>query len=542
MSKPIAYLQRGLFVPAVWCEANPWIFAPFTFEFKNKVDFGFGYDQAITEVQEVKMYQKVGEFYEFNRGDLAKLGQLFSPHFEIVDQRSNVPIGINLEFRATLREHQKPVVKEFIEPNLGGVIMAPPGFGKTVLMCCLVSLYAQKTLLLVNKIDLKDQFMTTMRNMTNLNELEAEAGIPLMGELSFDKEGNPVTYPITVSTYQLLIAGEDRIHKIRNTFGLMMVDECHRAPANSLTRIITQTNPYIRLGVSATPKRKDKYHLLLPDLIGPVRASSKIKGELEKVRLVKGIFVKMGKANWSAMVSILLKNPGRNQTIMEKVIEDIQIGHRVCVLTDRKEHCKLMSDLLQANGILCDYLTSDNPETDEKATPAQRKAGLKSREGVKARLNALDECIKLLSEQTEIIGDDWEGILSWEDLLPVIDMLTPELKSKALAMYSNRLDCVVATKQLLGEGSDIPCLSSLHIVSPCANEVNYEQYIGRVQREFLRKRMPVVTYYADNGAGGAGMLSGCWKKFKKWSIDKLHCPVEGPDAKGIVDPDQGGVI
>lgn len=544
MSKPKAYLQRGLFVPASWVQANPWILTHFTYTFKNKVDFGFGFENALVENIEIPMYRQVGEFVEFSRGDLTKIGGLFGEHFEIVDKRANVPLNIPLEFRASLRPTQKPVVRQFIDPNIGGIIQAPPGFGKTVVMCCLVSLLKMKTLLLVNKIDLKDQFMETVRGMTNLNELEAEAGKPLMGELSYDKNGNPVSFPITVSTYQLLIAGEgdERIHKIRDEFGLIMVDECHRSPAASLTKIILNTNPTLRIGVSATPKRKDKYHILLPDLIGPVRASSAIKGELEKVRIVKGVFLKMGRPNWTAMVGALLKNTARNKIILDKVVEDIEQGHRVCVLTERKEHCRTFNDLLLAQGIRSDYLTSDNPKTDEDATGPQKKAGLKSVEGVKARLNALDECIKLLASQTEII-DEWEAILTWEDLLPVIDQLSPELKSKALKIYENRLDCVVATSKLLGEGSDIPCLSSLHIVFPCANEVNYTQFIGRIQREFLRKRMPIVTYYADSGAGGAGPLTGCWKKFKKWSSETLKCPVEGPETGKMVDLDEtGGLI
>lgn len=545
MSKGVAYLQRGLFVPATWVKANPWILSHFTYEFKNRVDFGFGFENAMVEHVEIPMYREVGEFYEFSRGDLTKIGNLFGEHFEIVDQRSNVQLNLPLVFKASLREGQKPVVKTFINPNIGGIIQAPPGFGKTVVMSCLVSLLGLKVILLVNKIDLKDQFMQTMRDMTNLNELEAEQGKELMGELSFDKNGDPVTFPITVSTYQLLIAGEgeERIHKIRNEFGLIMVDECHRAPAASLTKIVLNTNPMLRIGVSATPKRKDKYHILLPDLIGPVRASSLIKGDLEKARLVKGIFLKMGRPNWNGMVGALLKNTARNKIILDKVMEDIEQGHRVCVLTERKEHCRVFNALLQAEGVRSDYLTSENPKTDEEATGPQRKAGLKSVEGVKARLNALDECVKLLSSQTEII-DEWDAILNWEDLLPVIDQVSPELKARAMAIYENRLDCVVATSKLLGEGSDIPCLSSLHIVFPCANEVNYTQFVGRIQREFLRKRMPIVTYYADSGAGGAGPLTGCWKKFKKWSLENLKCPVEGPETSKLVDldEDKGGLV
>ena len=68
---------------------------------------------------------------------------------------------INIKFSSDLRDNQKPVVKKFLEAaeeRGGGVISVPCGFGKTVLALYLVAALKVKTLVIVHKEFLMDQW------------------------------------------------------------------------------------------------------------------------------------------------------------------------------------------------------------------------------------------------------------------------------------------------------------------------------------------------------------------------------------------------
>lgn len=521
MDKPKAFLRQGLLVPWDYIRDNPGMLAHFTYSFKERVQFGWDFEDAYTVEKDVHTFRRVGEHYEFARGDLQKVYRLFGSHFDIVDQRSNVPLGFSLSFVGRLKEDQKEGLKAFINPNLGGLFVAAPGYGKTVVMTAYVTLMQLKTLLLVNKVDLKDQFIERLRAMTNIDDLEKSMGQKLAGELHY-KNGKAVTYPITVTTYQLIIQEPERLAQISNEFGLVLVDECHRAPADSLTRIIRGMNPQLFMGVSATPRRKDSYHRLLPDLLGPVRFRSAQKNSCS-VEILPGEHFNVNKnCSWPTIINVLCKNLKRNRKIVDSAVESItENGHRVLILTDRVEHCDLLHKLLKDQGIKVARLYG----VSEKDL----------RKSVIERLNNLDNAISYFREQTvEAEKVDWLKVLTWEDFETQLHLLdvTAELLGKIQDYKDTALDCLVATSKLFAEGSDIPCISHLFMVTPTANDAHIEQAIGRVQREFLRKQPPKVTYLADSGHG---LLYGCAKKFRKTCTEMLGYTVE--DASSNIQED-----
>jgi superfamily II DNA or RNA helicase len=524
LDKPNAILSSALSVPYQWVHENPGILAQFTYAFKEKVDFGWNVEDSYELITDVPMYQRVGDYYEFARGNLEKIYSLFGGRFNIIDQRCNVPLGVPLTFKGTLKDDQKEGLRTFIEPNIGGIFQAAPGYGKTVVMVAYVTLVQQKTLLLVNKTDLKHQFVKRARDMTNLLDIEAETGGKVIGELSFDKHGNPITYPITVSTYQLIAYDYARLEKIRNMFGLVLVDECHRAPADCLTRIIKGMNPLLFMGVSATPWRKDGYHRLLPDLVGPVRFKSTNKNTAE-VEIARGRHYSINKhAAWPTIIGIITKDMTRNRKIVDNVTKDVQAGRKVIVLSDRVEHCEVLFNLLKAEGIKAAWLTGG--------------ADQKLRDDIINKLDALNNAIQYVRDQTVNAEEvDWDEVLTWEDFNREILKLdlSPELTFEIQKIEEERRDCLCATAKLFGEGSDIPALDTLHIVCPTSNQGFIEQAIGRVQREYPRKKLTKVVFIADSGHG---ILYGCAKKVRKVCSELLNYTVTDQKA----DPTQKEII
>ena len=60
---------------------------------------------------------------------------------------------------------------------------------------------------------------------------------------------------ITVAMIQSLTRS-DEIDKIANSFGTIIVDECHHIPAKSFREAIVNFNSFYLYGLTATPKRK----------------------------------------------------------------------------------------------------------------------------------------------------------------------------------------------------------------------------------------------------------------------------------------------
>jgi superfamily II DNA or RNA helicase len=497
-----AILAAGLYVPSAWVHSNPGILANFTYKFEEEVSFGWDIDDKMVLETEVPMYRRVGEYYEFARGDLKKIFDLFSGSFEIEDRRSNVPIEEDLKFVGKLRPAQKEGLKVYLDPAIGGIFQAKPAFGKTVVMVALICLLQQHTLLLVNKVDLKDQFISRVREHTNIDELEKQLGRKLIGELSYDGDSNPITYPLTVATYQLIIQSPERLKSISNRFGLVLVDECHRAPAESLTRVIRGLNPQLFGGVSATPFRKDGYHKLLPDLLGPVRYISSDTNSCDVEVLKGGHFPLPKVVSWPKVISILTKNPARNRKIVEKALALIQNeGRKALILTDRVEHSEILYTLLKNEGARAARITRENSS--------------KERDQITSQIGALTTAIQYLNDQT-VEGEkiEWEEVLTWEAFFEAIKSLnlTMEVKAEIQKIYNERLDVLVTTTKLFSEGTDVPPIDTLLIACPTANKAFIEQAIGRVQRVYLRKKSPKCILIQDSGHG---ILYGCAKATKK---------------------------
>jgi superfamily II DNA or RNA helicase len=499
-----AILADALYVPKVWVEEHPGVLQSFTYRFEQKVDFGYNDEEDNPILEEfIKTYRIVGEYYAFCRGDLEKLHNLFSD-FEFDDRRTNKPLEIDLKFTGTLRDDQKLGLKTFIDPNLGGIFQAKPGYGKTVVMVAYTTMLKQNMLLLVEKIDLKDQFIERLRSFTNINELEEASGKKLVGELTF-KDGEPVYYPITVTTYQLLIRDIiPRLKSIQNLFGLVMVDECHLAPAASLTKIIQHMNPLVFVGVSATPKRKDNYHILLPDLIGPVRFISAMKNTC-KIIVISGTFyefkdsVAANTMSFPSVVSMISKTKSRNEKIITNIIADLNTHRRILVLSERVDHVNLLSKMLVERGIAAAGITGTMKVAD--------------RNSIIDRLYGIEKAIAYVQDYLPP-NVDLEDIKTWPDFLEELKKydLKSDILDKVNEIYNHKIDCIVATKQLFSLGTDIPCIDTLHITCPSANPVYLEQGIGRIQRDYPRKQEPKALYYAD---GGLGILYGCNNIFRR---------------------------
>lgn len=156
------------------------------------------------------------------------------------------------EFNLDLRDAQAKAVNAYIsqlEKNSGGdgMIVMPTGSGKTITGLKIASLLGYKTLVVVNKDDLiagwKDDAKLCFGEKFKCGLIKAK---------KFD-----LGEQITLATIQTLAKlPEEKLNIVKNYFNVVIVDEQHRAAANSYS-FISNLPAYYRLGFTATDMRND---------------------------------------------------------------------------------------------------------------------------------------------------------------------------------------------------------------------------------------------------------------------------------------------
>jgi DNA excision repair protein ERCC-3 len=183
---------------------------------------------------------------------------LYEAGYPVVDDRdleSGDPLDV--ELTADLREYQREWVDRFVEKK-SGVLVAPPGAGKTVTAIGVLSAVAGETLVLVPSRELAAQWREELLAHTTLSPAD-------IGEYH---GGAKEVRPVTIATYQT--AGMDRHRSLFDSreWGLVVYDEVHHIPSPIHRRSADLQSKH-RLGLSATPVREDDREREIFTLVGP---------------------------------------------------------------------------------------------------------------------------------------------------------------------------------------------------------------------------------------------------------------------------------
>jgi len=171
------------------------------------------------------------------------------------DLESGDDLDVGLHLR--LREYQREWVERFEERG-AGVLVGPPGSGKTVAAMGCVEAVGGETLVLVPSRELATQWREELHQHTTL-------GAEQIGEYH---GGTKEIRPVTVATYQT--AGMDRHRQLFDDreWGLVVYDEVHHVPAPIHRRSVDLQSKH-RLGLTASPVRGDDREEEIFTLVGP---------------------------------------------------------------------------------------------------------------------------------------------------------------------------------------------------------------------------------------------------------------------------------
>ena len=172
--------------------------------------------------------------------------ELFGPAKNIKITEGN---DINLEFKGTLRETQIPVVNKYldhIKNGGGGLLELPCGFGKTSIGLNLVSRLNKKTLVIVHKEFLMNQWIERIEQFLP----NARIG-KIQGQI-IDIDGKDIVLAMLQS-----LSMKDYPSSLFDSFGFTIIDEVHHISSEVFSCALFKLVTKYMLGLSATMNRKD---------------------------------------------------------------------------------------------------------------------------------------------------------------------------------------------------------------------------------------------------------------------------------------------
>ncbi len=359
----------------------------------------------------------------------------------------------NITFNGSLEADQdravSSIVRDYEAGNLGGILQAAPGFGKTVCTLALVARLNVPTLVVVHKDFLVRQWVKRIKRFLP----DAKVGIAQQKKCEY--KGKHIVIGMVDS-----IADRQYDTSFYNHFGLVVTDEVHRIGAATWSSVPPRFPARYRLGISATPRRKDGAQDVFFNHIGPIvfkgsveRLPCKVKRVFSPYRLPHNKDFNETLLHKTQLLRMLCANGARNQLIVDQIVRAVEAKRKVMVLSERLDtHLRKLHDRLMA-------------KWPEEKGPAPSCSFF---------IGGLTEEQQEAAEEAQVI---------------------------------------FATAQLVTEGLDIPAIDTLILATPLSD---IEQAVGRIQRPCYGKKEPIVVDIHDDNVPLARRLGNSrWKFYKK---------------------------
>jgi hypothetical protein len=266
---------------------------------------------------------------------------------------NNIPEGqdINVNFAFNLFERQlKPVeiaLKKYEEVG-GGILHLQCGFGKTILACYLISKLKKKTLVVVHKEFLLNQWIE------RINQSLPDATIGVIQGDKYDVEGKDIVIGMLQTLWN-----KDFPYNAFDCFGHVVIDECHRISSEKFSRSLFRINSKYMLGLSATPTRQDGLTKVLKWHINDIIFSMKVKNDndVDVERMIihskdegykRELVDFRGRVLMSTMINNIAYFKVRTYAIIKLIVDTLNEHNerQILLLSDRKQQLKDIYDII----------------------------------------------------------------------------------------------------------------------------------------------------------------------------------------------------
>lgn len=366
------------------------------------------------------------------------------------DDKTNPGQEIEVGFNGTLHEEQKRAV-EALEVQRCGTLYATTAFGKTVTAAALIARNKVNTLILVHTKALLDQWRERLEEYLSTDFQPEEQSKKRGRRKKFQQFGalssieNTLNSKIDIALLQSCISDNEVKPFVRN-YGMVIVDECHHAPAVNFERVLREVNARFVYGLTATPIRKDGHQPIIFMQCGDIRYTSDSKSQQTQQsfrRLLIPRFtahrnLKADGGNYAQVIDELIESESRNKQILDDIASNLAEGRTPIILTARTAHVDLLSE----------------------------------------------ECRQICPNVFRLVGND-----SAKTKREVMEQLSLIPADEPLV--------VVATGKYVGEGFDLPRLDTLMLALPVSWKGLIAQYTGRLHRNYPGKSETRIYDYID---------------------------------------------
>lgn len=367
-----------------------------------------------------------------------------------IQDKTNPGLPIAVEFNGQLYPEQEQAI-EVLARYRCGTLYATTAFGKTVTAAAMIARKKVNTLILVHTKALLDQWRKRLLEylMTDFQPEGQPKGrgrrkkFQQFGALSSTE--NTLNGKIDIALLQSCI-NDNVVKPFVREYGMVIVDECHHAPAFNFERILCEVNARYVYGLTATPIRKDGHQPIIFMQCGEIRYTSDSKAQqiqqsfrrLLIPRFTSHRNLNADGNNYAQIIDELIENESRNRLILDDVASNIAEGRTPIILTARTAHVDLLTN----------------------------------------------QCRKICQNVIRLVGND-----SAKAKREVITQLN--------AIPANEPLVVVATGKYVGEGFDLPRLDTLMLAMPVSWKGLIAQYTGRLHRNYPGKNETRIYDYID---------------------------------------------
>ncbi|MER6385972.1 DEAD/DEAH box helicase family protein [Streptomyces sp. NPDC001233] len=252
---------------------------------------------------------------------------------------------ITARFTGELSDIQQQAV-EAMTPHPAGVLVAPPGSGKTVMACALIAHHRAPTAVVVNRSELLDQWKQRLAAFLDLGD--GQVGSLGGGK---DRRGHVVDL-IMLQT----LSHRDAAPDLLDGYGLVIVDECHSVGAPGAEAAVRGAKAGRWIGLSATPYRADQMDPVITMQCGPIRHEIEDASTFAKHFIVYPTTFTTDEpgndgASFQAIYTELANHTNRNAQIAADIANAAARGRCSLALTNRVEHLHQLAGALKPHGV-----------------------------------------------------------------------------------------------------------------------------------------------------------------------------------------------
>jgi superfamily II DNA or RNA helicase len=251
-----------------------------------------------------------------------------------------------------------------------GVLIAPPGYGKTVVTLGIMAAYKKSSILFL--CHTQDLVMQTVEELEKYKF--KSIGIVGMGKFQVSKK-------YVVATMQTVGAEDKQQYLPRSfyeKFDVVIVDEAHHVSKfdGMYGRILKQVTAPIRIGVTATPPDRVESQMALEGLIGPIIDEMTVEEgadlglfAMPKIRLFK---IPRRQRIWEIRKYAevydegIVENEYRNRKIVSTARKFWDEKKTTLVLVTKIAHGLLLQELFEEEGLNIPFVRGHTKSVDRK--------------------------------------------------------------------------------------------------------------------------------------------------------------------------------